>query len=66
MRKHSSENTKNKVQASKNFAEIGVAGVARGERIESLNGTETLARQPRCVARTALLILTRHDVAFEA
>src|SRR5260370_33711239 len=26
---------------------------------------ESLAKQPKCVARTALLILIRHDVAFK-
>jgi len=49
MRKHSSEDTKDKAQASKNFAEIGVAGAARGDKIESLwKGTSGKATEMCC------------------
>jgi len=54
MRKHSSEDKKDKARASKNFAEIGVAGAARGEKIESLmernlwQGNRDVLHEQRC------------------
>lgn len=65
MRKHSSEDTKDKAQSSKNFAEIGVAGTARGEEVESL-WKETSGKATKMCCTNSVVILIRHDVAFRA